>query len=176
MSYSASESVSEHRARRIRLATNAQFDALVAAFEAAVPALSDREALARLAEDGDWQGFVRGVQWESPSGFVRVWSSRPGELLRFAGSDARSVVWMIAHHAIAARHVRHDPGTLLYAPIRVVAHTTREPGTVLTVDVPGDALGGFGINKVTQAGAELDRALGDLFEDLGLPRPAALRR
>ena len=58
----------------------------------------------------------------------------------------------------------------------MVAHTTREPGTVLTVDVPGDALGGFGINKVTQAGAELDRALGDLFEDLGLPRPAALRR
>ncbi|GAB2526815.1 hypothetical protein GCM10027064_25040 [Microbacterium petrolearium] len=175
MSYAAEESTIEYAARRIRLETNAQFDALVAAFERAVPALPDAEAAAQ-ADGAEWSAFVRGVQWESPSGFVRVWSSRPDELLRHAGGDARSAVWLIAHHGIAARLFRHDAGTMLYSPIRVEAHAARRPGTVLSLELPSAPLAAFGINKLTQAGAELDRALGDLLEDLGLPRPSALRR
>lgn len=174
MSYQAEETTSEHQARRVRLHTNAHFAALVSAFEEAVPALSDAEALAQVS--GDWAGFIRGLQWESPSGFVRVATARPSDLLQQAGSTAQSVVWLIAHHGIAARLFRHDPGTMLYSPLRVEAHTSREPGTTLSFEVPSTQLAGFGINKITQAGAELDRALGDLLEDLGLPRPAALRR
>ena len=49
-------------------------------------------------------------------------------------------------------------------------------GTVLTFEQPGVQLAGFGINKVMQAGFELDRLLGDLLEAMDLPRPAALRR
>lgn len=175
MSYDADETVFEHVGRRIRLETNAQFDALRAAFEEAVPALSDEQALAEL-RGGDWAGFVRGLQWESPSGFVRVWTSRPDALMEHAGSDARSVVWLIAHHGIAARLFRHDPGTMLSSPLRIEMHTSKAPGTTLSFEVPSAGLGGFGVNKIAQAGAELDRALGDLIEDLGLPRPAALRR
>ncbi|OZB83159.1 hypothetical protein [Microbacterium sp. 13-71-7] len=175
MSYDADETVFEHVGRRIRLETNAQFDALVSAFEEAVPALSDDQALAEL-RGGDWAGFVRGLQWESPSGFVRVWTSRPDALMAHAGSDARSVVWLIAHHGIAARLFRHDPGTMLSSPLRIEMHTSKTPGTTLGFEVPSARLGGFGVNKIAQAGAELDRALGDLIEDLGLPRPAALRR
>ena len=175
MSYDADETVSEYTGRRIRLQTNAQFDALVGAFETAVPALSDEQALADL-RGGDWAGFVRGVQWESPSGFVRVATSHPDHLMQHAGSSTRSVVWMITHHGIAARLFRHDPGTMLYSPLRIAAHTSQAPGTTLSFDVPSAQLASFGINKISQAGAELDRALGDLLEDLGLPRPAALRR
>ncbi|WP_261163808.1 hypothetical protein [Microbacterium sp. Marseille-Q6965] len=176
MSYAAHETTSEYTARRIRIETNAHFDAFVSAFESAVPALPEAEAAARVAEDGDWAAFVRGVQWESPSGFVSVWSSRPDRIMQSAGSDARSAVWLIVHHGVAARMFRHDAGTTLYSPIRVEAHTGREPGTVLGVEVPSAPLASYGINKVAQAGAELDRALGDLLEDLGLPRPTALRR
>ena len=175
MSYDADEVVFEHAGRRIRLETNMQFDALVGAFEAAVPALSEEQALAELRGES-WAGFVRGLQWEAPSGFVRVWTSRPDALMAHAGSGARSVVWLIAHHGIAARLFRHDPGTMLYAPLRLEAHTSKRPGSTLSFEVPSGRLGGFGVNKITQAGAELDRALGDLIEDLGLPRPAALRR
>lgn len=175
MSYDAEETVFEHAGRRIRLETNVQFDALVGALEAAVPALPEEQALAEL-RGGDWAGFVRGLQWEAPTGFVRVWSSRPDALMAHAGSGARSAVWLIAHHAITARLFRHDPGAMLYAPLRLEAHTSKTPGTTLSFEVPSDRLAGFGVNKITQAGAELDRALGDLVEDLGLPRPAALRR
>ena len=175
MSYDAEETVFEQTGRRIRLETNARFDALAAAFEAAVPALPEEQALAEVRR-GDWAGFVRGLQWEAPSGFVRVWTSRPDALMQHAGGGARSAVWLIAHHGIAARLFRHDPGTMLYAPLRIEMHTSAAPGTTLSFEAPGARLAGFGVNKVTQAGAELDRALGDLIEEIGLPRPAALRR
>jgi len=174
MSYDAHETVFEHTGRRVRIETNAQFDALTAAFEEAVPALTDERALRQL-RGGDWSGFVRGLQWEAPSGFVRVWTSYPSELMQHAGSTTRSAVWMITHHAIAARLFRHDPGAMLYSPLRIEAHTSKAPGTTLSFEVPSAQLEGFGVNKITQAGAELDRALGDLIEDLGLPRPSALR-
>lgn len=174
MSYDARETIFEHAGRRIRIETNAQFDSLVAAFEEAVPALSDDETLAELY-GGDWSRFVRGLQWEAPSGFVRALTSHPSDIMRHAGSTDRSVVWMIAHHAIAARLFRHDPGAMLYSPVRIEAHTSKRPGTTLSFEVPSAQLMGFGVNKVTQAGAELDRSLGDLIEELGLPRPSALR-
>jgi hypothetical protein len=176
MSYDAAERITDYEARRVELDSNARFEAVVAAFEGAVPELTDAAALARLAEDGDWQSFARGLAWEAPSGFVRVWSSRPGELMSAAGSGRPSAVWLIVNHAIAARLFRHDPATMLYSPLRVEAHAAQGAGTVLGFDVPSARLRSFGTNKVTQAGAELDRALGDLVEDLGFPRPGALRR
>lgn len=174
MSYDVEETISEHRALRLRLATNAHFDTLVAAFETTVPALSDEEALTQLTPD--WAAFTRGLEWESPSGFVRMATWRPSDLLQHAGSRSRSVVWTIVHHAIAARLHRIEPATIRDTHLRIEAHTTAQPGTVLTLDVPSAQLRSFGTNKITQGGAELDRALGDLLEDIGLPRPSALRR
>ncbi|HEY0247728.1 MAG TPA: hypothetical protein VGC45_05645 [Gryllotalpicola sp.] len=176
MSYDAAESTTDYPATRVQLASNARFESLVSVFEAAVPELTDAAALARVAEDGDWAAFARGLAWESPSGFVRMWSWRPGELMRSAGSSTPSAVWLIVNHAVGARLFRHDPGALLYSPLRIEAHAARNAGTVLSFDLPSAQLRGFGVNKITQAGAELDRALGDLVEDLGLPRPGALRR
>jgi hypothetical protein len=46
---------------------------------------------------------------------------------------------------------------------------------VLSADQPSTQLRGFGNNKITQAAVELDRMLGDLLEELGLPRPERLR-
>lgn len=174
MTYALEETSHEYPAQRLTLATPARFDTFVEAFEAAVPSLPDEEALTQLTPD--WAAFVRGLEWEAPSGFVRTATAWPSELLQHAGSRSRSVVWTIVHHAIAARLHRLEPGTLLSTHLRIAAHTTARPGTVLTLDVPSAALRSFGNNKITQGGAELDRALGDLLEDLGLPRPSALRR
>lgn len=176
MTYDVTESGVDYAATRVQLKTNAHFTSFVAAFERAVPELTDRDAVARFAEDGDWSGFVRGLQWEASSGFVRVQSFRPDGLMRFAGSTTASAVWLVVNHGIAARLFRQDPATALYSPLRIEAHASRDAGTTIGFDLPSAALKSFGINKLTQAGAELDRALGDLFEDLGMPRPSVLRR
>ena len=175
MTYDATETAFDYAGTRIRIQTNALFDVVTSAFETAVPELSDEQALEDLGR-GDWAEFLRGLEWESPSGFVRVATLRPDTVMSRAGSSARSVMWMITHYGIAPRLFRHDPGSVLYAPLRIEAHTSKQPGTTLSFDIPSAQLRGFGINKITQAGAELDRALGDLIEDIGLPRPAALRR
>jgi hypothetical protein len=96
--------------------------------------------------------------------------------MRHAGNAASSIIWLLVNHGVGARLFRHDPGALLYSPIRIEAHAPDAGTTIVGFDVPSAQLRSFGINKITQAGAELDRALGDLIEDLGLPRPAALRR
>lgn len=176
MSYEADEELVRYEATRIRLVTRAHLLSLVQRFEELVPELTDAAALARVAEDGDWAGFVRGLSWEAPSGFVRVWSSRPAELMRHAGSEAPSASYLIAHHAIGARLFRHDPGALLYSPLRIELHAVPTGGTVIGFEQPSAQLRGFGVNKITQAGSELDRALGDLLEELELPRPSVLRR
>jgi hypothetical protein len=176
MSYAAEESTTDYPAVRVELASNARFESLAAALEQAVPELTDAAAIDRLAEDGDWQSFTRGLAWEAPTGFVRVWSSRPARLLSAAGNATPSALWLIVNYAVAARLYRHEPATLLYSPLRIEMHSAREAGTVVSFDVPSARLRSFGTNKVTQAGAELDRALGDLVEGLGLPRPGALRR
>ena len=85
-------------------------------------------------------------------------------------------MYLIGDYATAARMFRHDPGTALYTPLRVELHATRTGGTALSVDQPSSVLSSFGNNKVTQAGFELDRMLGDLLEEIGLPRPSVLRR
>lgn len=175
MTFDARELTTDVTTRRVRVVTNVRFEVFVAAFEHEVPALSHEDALSRLSEDGDWSAFVRGLEWEAPSGFVRMSSWRPSELLHHAGNPTPAVIWSIVHHAVGARLFRHDPATLLHLPLRIEAHADG-PGTVLNFDVPGDPLRSFPLNKVVQAGAELDRALGDLLEDLGVPRPAALRR
>ncbi|MDL9980595.1 hypothetical protein [Microbacterium candidum] len=176
MTYDVTETDVEYAATRVQLRTNAHFASFVAAFEMAVPELTDRDAVARLAEDGDWSGFVRGLQWEAPSGFVRVGTFRPDALMRFAGSPTASAVWLVVNHGIGARLFRQDPATALYSPLRIEAHAARDAGTVIGFDLPSASFKSFGLNKLTQAGAELDRALGDLLEDLGMPRPTALRR
>ena len=71
---------------------------------------------------------------------------------------------------------RHDPGIMLYAPLRVELFSDRAGKTVFAVDQPSSRLLSFENNKITQTGYELDRMLGDLIEELGLARPAVLRR
>lgn len=176
MSYDAAERLVGYSATRVELATNARFDVLRAALEGIVPELSDAAALGRLADDGDWASFTRALAWESPSGFVRVWSTHPQPLMKAAGSDTASAVYLLTNHAIGARLFRHDPGALLYSPVRLELHAARAAGTIVSFDVPSARLRSFGVNKITQAGGELDRALGDLLEELALPRPSVLRR
>jgi len=96
--------------------------------------------------------------------------------MRSAGSSASSIVWLIVNHGLAARLFRLEPGAMLYSPIRIEAHASTAAETIVSFDVPSAQLRGFGINKITQAGTELDRALGDLIESVGLDRPIALRR
>ena len=170
MALPATERIVPVPVNRIELEAAVAFGTLRRAFEAEVPPLDVahlRELLSQGAVETAGPGIHR---------FVRFWTEHPTPVTRVGGADIPSAVYLIGDYATAARMFRHDAGTLLYTPLRVELHATRAGGTVLSVDQPSSRLGSFGNNKVTQAGFELDRMLGDLLEELDLPRPSVLRR
>jgi len=176
VTHPASETSTEHAVRRITLTTATPFEQLRRDFEALVPAL-DLGALERQAARGaSWSALERTAGYGAAYDLCRFWTHDPSALLHLAGNDAPSRTYLVGNLAMAARLFRIEPGTALHAPLRLELHVGRTGATVLSFDQPGSQLAGYGLNKATQAGYELDRLLGDLLEALGLPRPSALRR
>lgn len=161
---------------RIELEATVPFGTLRRAFETEVPPLDVAHLRELLASGADWRRLSQETGGPGIHRFVRFWTDHPTPVMRVGGADIPSAVYLIGDYATAARMFRHDPGALLYTPIRVELHANRAGGTVLSVDQPSSRLGSFGNNKITQAGFELDRMLGDLLEELDLPRPSVLRR
>lgn len=176
MALPATERIVPVSVNRIELEAAVAFGTLRRAFEAEVPPLDVGHVRELLSSGADWRRLTLEAAGPGIHRFVRFWTDHPTPVMRVGGADIPSSVYLIGDYATAARMFRHDPGTLLYTPLRVELHATRSGGTVLSVDQPSSRLGSFGNNKVTQAGFELDRMLGDLLEELGLPRPSVLRR
>jgi hypothetical protein len=176
MALPATERIVPVSVQRIELEAAVAFGTLRRAFEAEVPPLDVTRLRELLSSGADWRRLTLETAGPGIHRFVRFWTDHPTPVMRVGGADIASAVYLIGDYATAARMFRHDAGTLLYTPIRVELHASRTGGTVLSVDQPSSRLGSFGNNKITQAGFELDRKLGDLIEELGLPRPSVLRR
>jgi hypothetical protein len=176
VSINASSRVVPVSVHRIEIEAEVPFETLRRAFEAEVPAL-DEEHFRQLVESGaEWKQFVQAAGGNGIHSFVAFWRHYPSSIMRVGGSDAPSASYLIGDYATAARMFRHDPGVMLYAPLRLELHVNRRGRTVLSVDQPSSQLVSLQNNKITQTGYELDRMLGDLLEELGLPRPEVLRR
>ncbi|MGN7799806.1 hypothetical protein [Leifsonia sp. 22587] len=176
MALPATERIIPVTVNRIELEVAVAFGTLRRAFEAEVPPLDTARVRELVSEGAEWRRLTSETAGPGIHRFVRFWTEHPTPVMRVGGADIPSAVYLIGDYATAARMFRHDPATLLYTPLRVELHASRSGGTVLSVDQPSSVLSGFGNNKVTQAGFELDRMLGDLLEELGLPRPSILRR
>ncbi|ARJ04484.1 hypothetical protein GCM10010988_32710 [Cnuibacter physcomitrellae] len=175
MSRPASETITEYAARRILLETPTPYRDLQSRLDEGVTPLDDTDLAELDSGRTTWADFLRGLTWTAPSGFVRLWRHEAGSLLRHSGSGIETTSYLLADLAVTARALRQDGGALLYLPVRLELQS-RPDGSALLMDQPSSALGSFGRNKLTQAGAELDRRLGDLIESLELPRPDSLRR
>lgn len=176
MSYDGNESSAEYPARRISVSTGAPFDVLRRRLEALVPAFEPERIRAAVARGAGWEQLRREAERDAPYGLCRFRTEDPGWLMRPAGSDTASVTYLIGSLTLQARIFRLCPAAMIHVPLRLELHEDRRGRAVVGFEQPGAPLAAFGINKVTQAGRELDRMLGDLLEALELPRPGALRR
>ena len=176
MALPATERIVRVAVTRIELEAAVPFGTLRRAFEAEVPPLDAVRLHELLSTGAEWRRLTLETSGPGIHRFVRFWTDHPTPVMRVGGADIPSAVYLIGDYSTAARMFRHDPGALLYTPLRVELHAGRDGGTVLSVDQPSSSLSSFGNNKIAQAGFELDRMLGDLLEELGLPRPSVLRR
>ncbi|WP_158861906.1 hypothetical protein [Leifsonia sp. AG29] len=175
MALPATERIVPVTASRIELEAEMPFERLRSALEAEVPAV-DRRLLSGLMREGaPWRRLVAELAGPGIHGLVRFWEEHPTPVMKVGGADTPSALYLLGEYGVMARMFRHDPGALLYAPVRLELHARGAGRTVLAFEQPSASLRTFGNNKITQAGFELDRMLGDLLEELGLPRPSVLR-
>jgi len=147
------------------------FDDFRARYEDAAPAY---DLAARIPNLSDWDEVLKDVDAVAPYGFVRYATIDATPVFSVAGHTARSVIYLMGNHTIAETMYRHDPGVLLYAPLRLCLYEGLDGGAHLSIDQPSDQFGGLGHPDITPVGRLLDEKLAALLTGLGLSIPESL--
>jgi hypothetical protein len=147
------------------------FDDFRARYEDAAPAY---DLAARIPHLADWDEVVKDVDAVAPYGFVRYATIDGTPVFSVAGHQARSIVYLMGNHTIAETMYRHDPGVLLYAPLRLCLYEDLDGRAHLSVDQPSDQFGSLGHPEITPVGQLLDEKLGALLAGLRVSVPDSL--
>ncbi|HEX3827504.1 MAG TPA: DUF302 domain-containing protein [Sporichthyaceae bacterium] len=133
-------------------------------YEAAVPEVD----LAAFASDADWAAVRRRTAALAPHAFLRYARLDGGAFFARAGHTTACTTYLMGNHVFAEMMFRHDPGILLYAPLRVVIFEDKHGSTHLAVDQPSTRFATFDNPDIAAVGRMLDERLADLVAVLGL--------
>ncbi|MFI9383326.1 DUF302 domain-containing protein [Kutzneria sp. NPDC052558] len=143
-------------------------------FEEAVPAYDVQLFAGLVADRVEWSAIVEATDRLATYGFLRYWTVEAGPVMSLAGNTLACVSYLVGNHTIAQRMYRHDPGVMLYAPLRVAIHEDADRRAWLSLDRPSDQFGSFGLPDVAAVGGELDGKVAALLRHLDLPAPPEL--
>ena len=145
-------------------------------YEAAVPDAPLERVAELLRRRAPWSEMLALIDAAAPHGFLLYAKHDAHRLMRAAGDDADCLWYLMGNHGVAERMFRHDPRTMLYAPLRTVIWEDAGGGAWFTADQPSTQFGSLGIPEVSEVGVELDRKLAALLEALDVEVPPALLR
>jgi uncharacterized protein (DUF302 family) len=165
-----------HQVRRLEVRIDLPFDEFRDRYETAVPPFEPGRFFAGGTDHPDWATVGRITGELAPHGFLRYWRNEVDPMMRLAGHDRRCTTYLMGNHVVAERMYRHDPGVLLYAPLRVTLYEDHDDRLWLSVDQPSTRFSSFGNPEIAAVGEELDGKLADLFTALGIAVPAELAR
>jgi uncharacterized protein (DUF302 family) len=158
--------------RRLTINIDAPFDDFRARYEEAVPFY---DLTSRLPQFTNWDAVVADAEQAAPDrGFLRFATIDASPGFAIAGHKARAVIYLMGNHTIAETMYRHDPGILLYAPLRLCLYEDHDGQVHFSVDQPSDQFGSFGDPDITATGKMLDGKLADLLNGLGVAVPDSL--
>jgi len=112
----------ERVAHRLEVPSGQTFAELRQRFEEAVPAYDAKLFAGFVAAGADWATVTEATERVATHGFLRYWTVDAGPLMSLAGNNLGCASYLMGNHLIAQRMFRHDPGVLLYAPLRVAVH------------------------------------------------------
>ncbi|QUQ66019.1 DUF302 domain-containing protein [Kutzneria sp. CA-103260] len=164
----------ERVAHRLEVPSGQTFAELRQRFEDAVPAYDVELFAGFVADRVDWATVTEATDRVATHGFLRYWTVDAGPLMSLAGNNLNCAGYLMGNHLIAQRMYRHDPGIMLYAPLRVAIHEDVDRRAWLSVDRPSDQFGSFGRPEIAAVGRELDAKVVNLLGVLDLPVPAEL--
>jgi hypothetical protein len=81
---------------------------------------------------------------------------------------------MVGNNVIVETMYRHDPGVMLYAPLRTEIYEDTAGRVHFSIDQPSSKFASFGDARIARVGAELDTKLAVLLRLIPMPVPPEL--
>ncbi|MEU7888031.1 DUF302 domain-containing protein [Microbispora bryophytorum] len=159
---------------RLTVDTGMPFAAFREEYERAVPPLDMAEYERLRLSGADWDAVLRTAAENAPHGFMIFWSLDNTAIMHGSGDRWHSVQYLMGNHTIAQRMFHHDPGVLLYAPLRTTIYEDAGGVTRFSFDQPSAQFASFGDPEIAAVGVELDRKVAALLAHLGVPVPERL--
>jgi Domain of unknown function DUF302 len=110
----------------------------------------------------------------APNSFINFWTFDPTPMMRLVGHHTRAITYMMGNNVVAETMFRHDPGVMLYAPLRTAIYEDNTGRVHLSIDQPSSKFASFSDPRIGEVGRQLDAKLAALLRLLDLPVPAEL--
>ncbi|MET9844670.1 DUF302 domain-containing protein [Streptomyces ossamyceticus] len=110
----------------------------------------------------------------TPHSFAVFWTLDPMPVMRLSGHQHRAVTYMMGNNVMAETMFRHDPGIILYAPLRTAIYETASGRVQFSIDQPSSKFASFGDPRIAEVGAQLDAKVAELLRLMTLPVPPEL--
>ncbi|EHB43972.1 protein of unknown function DUF302, partial [Mycolicibacterium rhodesiae JS60] len=157
---------------RLDIIVNQSYSDFRAAFEAAVPTMSQDVLNVILAGQPNYEALVAATNANAPYGFIRYGSIPPFSLMLSAGfgypPEASNVVqYLVGNHLFAEEMYREDQSVMLYAPLRAAIYQDADGKTHFVIDQPSTVFDSFDNPVIEATGNQIDEKLADLLTVLG---------
>ncbi len=163
----------EHLIRRWSVPLGRSYGDAVADFERVVPPIDPQ----RFHSLQSWQENLALSDTVAPLGLMRFGSIDALAYFRTSGTDRPSIEYLVGNHTIAERMYRHEPATMLYAPLRLLIYADDDGQAVLVIDQPSTLFGSLGDRAdVAAVGRELDQKVAAVLSAMGVDVPAGLTK
>lgn len=159
---------------RLTVDTGMPFAVFRERYERAVPPLDMAEYERLRLSGADWAAVLRTVAENAPHGFMIFWSLDNTAIMQGSGDRWHSMQYLMGNHTIAQRMFHHDPGVLLYAPLRTTIYEDAGGVTRFSFDQPSAQFASFDDPEIAAVGVELDRKVAALLDHLDVPVPERL--
>lgn len=162
-----------HIVNRLVVDTDDTFDEARHRFETLVPTV-DFDELTAVIETGDLSRVRQYTADHAPHSFMNFWTFDPTPMMTLAGHRTRAVTYMVGNNVIVETMFRHDPGVMLYAPLRTELYEDAAGGVHLSIDQPSSKFTSFGDPRIASVGTALDAKVAALFELMQMSVPHGL--
>lgn len=162
-----------HLVNRFVVDTDNTFDEVRLRYESLVPTIDFAE-LTDVIEAGDLVRVQQFTAEHAPHSFINFWTFDPTPMMHLAGHRTRAITYMMGNNVMVETMFRHDPGVMLYAPLRTEIYEDTTGRVHFSIDQPSSKFASFGDPRITDVGLQLDVKLAALLRLIGLPVPAEL--
>jgi hypothetical protein len=162
-----------HIVNRFVIDADDGFENVRGRYESLVPTVDFAE-LVEVIGTGDYARVQQYTAEHAPNSFLNFWALDPMPVMRMVGHQRRAITYLMGNNVIAETMFRHDPGIILYAPLRTAIYESPSGRVQFSMDQPSTKFDSFGNPDIAKVGAQLDAKVADLLRLMSLPVPAEL--